>query len=200
MPRLYKGIGVGTFLHSLHKTANLTQVGIPVHSPSLGYGLPAMIDHIGGNTVSPFISLTRSYGVAYNYAIDYSRMVPTAADPAFVVAIDVEYMVARRVGLAFMDPVAEIAKQVDDPLGVSTYHHDGEMDFILGVANPTAMSHARTKPVIQPPGNTTPFSPARLSPELQAIVRALRDAEILVHGGTIPGGPNGFVARVFSVP
>lgn len=196
MPRLYKGVGVGTFLHGLHKGADLQKTGIASQSPNLSYGHAAMIDHIAGNTDSPFISVTRSYGIAYNYAIDFSRAVPTATDPAFIVAIDVDYPTARRHGLAFMDPVAEIAKIVNDPLAVGSYQHDGEMNFILGVANPSKMSAFRTKPTVHPPGNTTPPAPARLSPELQAIVRALRDAEIVVHGGTIPPS---CIARVYNV-
>jgi len=155
-----------------------------------------MIDHIGGNTDSPFISLTRSYGVAYDYAIDFSRAVPTAADPAYVVAIDIEYADAQGAGLAFMDPVVEIARYANDPLGPNSYHHDGEMDFILGVTNPSTMSHFRTKAALFPPGNTTPPTPARLTPELRAMIRALRDAEIIVHGGTIPGR---YVTRIYDI-
>jgi hypothetical protein len=196
MPRLYKGIGVGTFLHDLHRKADLRQTGIPAHSPHKGYGHAAMISHVSGDTESPFVSLTRSFGVAYNYAIDYSRAVPTTNDPAFVCAIDVEYADLRGTPLTFMDPMVEIAKQINDPLGLTSYHHDGEMDFILGVANPSAMSHFRIKNAMRPPRDTTPAGPPHLSAAFQALVRALRDSEIIAHGDTIPGR---FIAQIYDV-
>jgi hypothetical protein len=73
-----------------------------------------------------------------------------------------------------MDPVAEIAKQINDPLGINSYHHDGEMDFILGVANPTAMAHIKTKNALRPPRSTI-SAPAHASAPFEALVRALRD-------------------------
>ena len=76
-----------------------------------------------------------------------------------------------------------------DPLAQASYHHDGDMNFLLGVINPIAMSGYLNTPIRQPGQSAgtaggTP-RPANMSLELEALVRALRDAEVMAVG-TIP--------------
>jgi hypothetical protein len=63
----------------------------------------------------------------------------------------------------------------------SHYQHDGEPDFLIGVVNPSKYRTTLTKLVKTPMRGATP-RPARLSEELETIVRALRDAELLAVG------------------
>ena len=58
----------------------------------------------------------------------------------------------------------------------------GVPDFLIGVLNPGSMGHFLNQLAMQPPTSEgTPRTP-NLTIELETLVRALRDAEILVHG------------------
>jgi hypothetical protein len=190
MTVLYKGVGVGTYLHSL----DLRAVGINAQMPALPYSAAAIMQHIArGTTASPCISLTRSYGVAEEYAVDASRASPTAANPAFVYEIDIPDPAPR--GITVIDPVAEVALGNNNPLVSPSYHHDGNMDFLLGVVDPVGMNaHLNTR--IRTPRGTAPTPrPANLTIQLETFVRALRDAEVLVVGSI----PNNYVLRRYDV-
>jgi hypothetical protein len=91
-----------------------------------------------------------------------------------------------------LDPIAEIAAYVNSPLAPSSYHHDGDMNFLLGIVSPITMQNHLVAHAPQPTGTTMPPRPPRLTDELLAIVRALRDAEVIVLG-SIP--PHCVVAR-----
>ncbi len=180
MAIFYRGSGVGTYWH-LHD-ARLS--GFTAHLPGAHRALAALINHVkNGTTSSPFISMTRSYSVAWSYAIFSGRAVPTAAAPAYVYEIDIAD--PPPVGLAILDPLSEIAAAVPSPLHSASYQHDGLPDFLMGVLDPATMGHHLTTPIKHPPpGGATPRA-ANLTPELETLVRALRDAEILAVG-TIP--------------
>jgi hypothetical protein len=177
MPRFFKGVGVGTHLHQF----DLRAIGINARMPALPNDLNAVMHHIArGTTTSPCISLTRSYGVAEEYAIDASRAPPTAATPAFVYEIDIPDPAPR--GMLVIDPVVEVASGNSNPLISPSYHHDGSMDFLLGVVDPAAMVHHLGTHIRTPQGSAPGLRPANLSLELETLVRALRDAEVLVVG------------------
>jgi hypothetical protein len=133
-----------------------------------------------GTTTSPCISLTRSYGVAEDYAIDASRILPTATTPAFVYEIDIPNPAPT--GMTVIDPVAEVAASHNNPLASLSYHHDGDMAFLLGIVDPGGMVTHLTTPIRAPRGSTATPRPANLSLQLETFVCALRDAEILVVG------------------
>jgi len=180
MPRFYKGVGVGTHLHQF----DLRAVGINARMPALPFNLNSVMHHIArGTTTSPCISLTRSYGVAEEYAIDASRATPTATIPAFVYEIDIPDPAPR--GMLVVDPIVEVGSGINNPLASPSYHHDGDMDFLLGVVDPTGMVHHLGAYIRTPQGTTPAVRSANLSLELETLVRALRDAEVLVIG-TIP--------------
>jgi hypothetical protein len=86
MAKFYKGVGVGTFLHP----KDLRIVGLAPHNPGGTYDVDAIMRHVAhGTTISPCISLTRSYGVAYDYAVNGGRAFPDASNPAYVYEIDI---------------------------------------------------------------------------------------------------------------
>jgi hypothetical protein len=128
-------------------------------------------------TTSPYISLTRSYGVAFDYAIS-GRMAPTATNPAFVYEIDIPD--PPPTGMTVIDPVAAVAAAHSNPLISLSYHHNGDSQFLLGVVDPVKMAAERMAPIRVPPGSTATPGPANLTLPLETFVRALRDAEVLI--------------------
>jgi len=176
--RFYRAIGVGTFHHG--NGTDLRTTGISPRRPGGQYNASGVIQHIArGATNSPCISLTKSYGVAEDYARNASRAIPTSSNPAYVYEIDISD--PPPTGVVVVDPVFFIASHVPNPLVSPSYHHDGNQSFLLGVVNPAA-AHPSASSVVFPPGlGGTPRSP-NLTIELEAMVRALRDAEVLVVG------------------
>jgi hypothetical protein len=179
MALFYKGVGVGTHLHLNDPRLG----GMSPRSPSLQYNAGVAMRHIArATTTSPCVSLTRS-GVAEMYAREASLTFPTAAAPAYVYEVDIPDPVPS--GLTLIDPVQAIAATLPTPVTSLSYFHDGDKDFILGVASPTLMATHLNAPIRQPPGSGGTPRPAILTLELEALVRALRDAEVLVLG-TVP--------------
>jgi hypothetical protein len=78
--------------------------------------------------------------------------------------------------------VIEVAAQNANPLISISYHHDGDMNFLLGVADPTRMAAHLTAPAKHPGGRGGAPRAPNLTIELETFVRALRDAEVLVLG------------------
>lgn len=179
MSLFYRGAGVGTHWHA--NDARLS--GFTPHSPGIPPSPSRLMMHVARATVStPYVSLTRSYGVAANYAIYFGRVAPSATNPAYV--YEVEFLDPVPTGLQLLDPVKETAAALAGPL-TAAYQHDGEQSFLLGVVSPVLMTSYLTAPYLQPPpGGGTP-RPPNLSLDLETLVRALRDAETLAIG-TIP--------------
>jgi hypothetical protein len=172
--RIYKGVGVGTFNHK----TDFRKVGIEPRSPSpRRASVHDVCQHVArGTTTSPFISFSRSYGVAYNYALNYSIMEPSISSPAFVY----EIAIPDGARVEIIDPVLLVASQQNGPLGSPSYHHDGEQGFLKYVLDPTERLYGAPM-ALRPPGMGAPAA-ARLEIELETISFALRDAEILVEG------------------
>jgi hypothetical protein len=181
MPRFYKGVGVGTYLHGI----DLQVRGIAPRAPGTPYSVDAVMEHIArATTVSPCISLTRSYGVAEDYARHASRLFPTASSPAFVYEIDISDPPPS--GVSVIDPVFEVMRPFSSPLGILSYHHDGDMNFLLGVVDPVHMGSYVSSPIRTPPGSVPTPRAANLTIVLEAVVRSLRDSEVIVVG-SLPG-------------
>lgn len=66
-------------------------------------------------TDSPYVSLSRSYGVALDYALAAGRALPTPAVPAYVYEIELDDPLPT--GLVLLDPIQEVAKGVPSPWG-----------------------------------------------------------------------------------
>jgi len=172
--RFYRGVGVGTYHHSI----DLRVTGISPANPGAQYNPTTVMHHIArGAVTSPFISLTRSYGVAEDYARNRSRTAPTRTNPAHVYEIDIPD--PPPAGVLIIDPLYVVAAQHQNPLASISYHHDGNQDFLVGVVNP---SMGRPTKVRFPPNMTgAPRSP-NLTIELETMAYVLRDAELLVVG------------------
>lgn len=180
MPLFYRGAGPGTYWHT--NDARLT--GFTAQFPGMARGINQLRLHIARGTVaSPYISLTRSYAVAWDYAVSTGKttVVATAANPGFVYEIEIDKPAPR--GLVLIDPTKEVADALPKPLdSVPPYQHDGGPEFLLGVVDPVGMPAHLTAPYLQPPPGGGTARPPNLSIDLETLVRALRDAEILALG------------------
>ena len=177
MAIFYRGAGINTYWY----LNDPREQGFIARSPRMAPTTTRQMLHIARSTVnSPFISLTRSYAVAWRYAMVSSERVPTLRDPASVHEIEIQEPLPP--GLQLLDPVKEVAYILPAPTSSGPpYQHDGLPDFLLGIVDPGNMGHFLIQQAMQPPSSEgTPRSP-NLTIELETLVRALRDAEILAH-------------------
>ena len=178
MAIFYRGSGIGTYWHINDPIEN----GFAARAPGMTSTINRLMFHIARSTVnSPYISITRSYAVAWRYAMSSSVRVPTVNEPAYVHEIEIQEPLSQN--LELLDPVKEVAKALPSPTSIGPpYQHDGFPDFLLGIVDPRNMGHFLEKHSMQPPSSEgTPRTP-NLTIELETLVRALRDAEILAHG------------------
>ena len=182
MATFYKGAGIGTRWH-IHDSR---LVGFTARAPEAAPTTAALIDHIAAGTVnSPYISLTRSYAVAWDYAMRGGTDIPTLDKPGYVYEIEIGNPLPS--GLKPLDPVKEVALSLQAPIdtdaqeGLPFYQHNGLPTFLLGVVDPISMLHFQVGRQPQPPGPGVPCDP-NLTPPLKTLVNTLRDAEILFHG------------------
>lgn len=180
MPLFYRGAGPGTYWHK--NDARLT--GFTAQSPGMARGINQLRLHIARGTVSsPFISVTRSYEVAWHYAVFSGKTVAvaTVANPGYVYEIEINKPAPR--GVVLLDPIKEVADEVPNPLDPGPpYQHDGGPDFLLGVVSPTSMPACLAAPYLQPPPGGGAVRPPNLTIDMETLVRALRDAEMLAVG------------------
>jgi len=176
MATFYKGVGPGTFLYA----QDFRLTGLAPHAPGSLSRISSLMSHIThGTTMSGYISLTKSYGVARAYAFA-GRIPPSATSPGFVYEIEIND--PPPAGLTLVDPICEIGSANVNPGLRHTYHHDGDQSLLLGIADPIGMAHHLGQMTIDPPNSgRTPRHPT-ISIEMEAMVRALRDAEVLVAG------------------
>lgn len=186
MATFYKGAGIGTHWH----IQDSRQVGFTARSPETASTTAALIDHISVGTInSPYVSLTRSYAVAWDYAMRGGTDIPTSTNPGYVYEIEIDIPLPS--GIELLDPIKEVGSKLPIPNdadfegGYPFYQHNGLPTFLLGVVSPGDMSHFQVGRLPQPPGPGVPCLP-NLTPQLETLVNALRDAEILLHGHVPP--------------
>ena len=162
MATFYKGAGIGTHWH----TRDSRRVGFTAQSPLTNPETEVIIDHIATSTAnSPYISLTRSYAVAWHYAVFSSKREPGPGKPAYIYEIEIDDSLPH--GLNLLDPVKEVVHILPQPLrGIIDLEY---MENLLGGQAP------------QPPSPRSDFSPS-VELQLIALTFAQRDAEVLVHG------------------
>lgn len=112
------------------------------------------------------------------------RATATAANPGYVYELVINNPVPN--GMSIIDPLLEVGKANPTALAAQSYHHDGDPNFLLGVVDPVNMTHYLLGFAPTPPGSGATARPPILSNDLEALVRILRDAEVLVSGN-IPG-------------
>ena len=162
MATFYKGAGVGTHWHA----NDSRQVGFTARSPETAPATDALIDHIATSTVnSPYISLTRSYAVAWHYAVFSSKREPTSGNPAYIYEIEIDNSLPH--GLNLLDPVKEVVHILPQ--------------LLRGVVDLEYMENLLTGQTSQSSNPSGEFSP-NVELQLIALTFAQRDAEVLVHG------------------
>lgn len=178
MAIFYRGAGIGTYWY--HNDP--VRQGFIARAPGMEPTTSRLMLHIARNTVnSPFISMTRSYGVAWHYAMSSSTRIPTPSDPAYVHEIEIQEPLPP--GLHLLDPVKEVANMLPDPTSPGPpYQHDGLPDFLIGIVDPGNMGHFLRQSSLQLPRSEGTQRSPNLTIELETLVRALRDSEILAHG------------------
>jgi hypothetical protein len=105
---------------------------------------------------------------------------PTEKNPAYVYEIEIEEEDGH--GTRLLDSVVEIAAALGSPYDPRSYQHDGDASFLLGIVDPVGHQKELRQTVrFAPPGGGT-GRPPLLHIELETLVRALRDAEVLAFG------------------
>jgi hypothetical protein len=79
-----------------------------------------------------------------------------------------------------------VADKNKDPIVPLAYQHNGNQVYILSVVDPARFPSLLLGPAPLPPGSAAVPAPPYCSDDFQALVRALRDAEVIVSGN-IPG-------------
>lgn len=178
MPLFWRGAPIGSYWHITD--ARLS--GFTAHSPGITPSIDRMIQHISqGTAISPFISLSRSYAVAWSYAVILSGTKASVSQPAYVYEVELSNPLPR--GLELVDPINDISTDRSDPLRGCPYHHNGLPSFLLGVVDSAMKNHLYVNPPCPPVGGSTVSSDfPTVSEELRTLVRALRDSEILAIG------------------
>ena len=136
MPIFYRGAGIGTYWY--HNDP--VKQGFIARAPGMESTTNRLMLHIARSTInSPFISMTRSYGVAWHYAMSSSERAPTLSDPAYVHEIEIQEPLPPN--LQLLDPVQEVTRTLPSPTSPGPpYQHDGLPDFLIGNVYPNAQS------------------------------------------------------------
>ena len=125
MTIFYRGAGVGTYWH----TNDPRLSGLTPTAPGILNTADRIIQHVyNGLTHSPYVSLSLSYPVALNYALEMGTSQPTIHNPAYVWEVEID---ASR-GVHLIDPVKEIALGAPTPLDPNPYQHNGNQNVLLG--------------------------------------------------------------------
>ena len=170
MPIFYRGAGPGSYWHK-----NDARYGFRPHSPAASHGPDRIALHVArGTTTTPYVSVTRSYGVAKQYALLRSGR----RKSGWVYEIQIDLPMSN---IEIIDPVKAIASQLPDAFA-PPYQYDGFPDFLHGVVSPLEYRQQLERHYPQPPPAQGTSRPANLTIELETLVRALRDAELLVLG------------------
>lgn len=175
MATFFKGVGSDTYWAK----TDATRTGFSPRNSGIEPDYRAVIDHIRGNTVGPFISLTRSYEVARDYALYFSISNPGVSNPAYVYELEIPDNNLPE-NLTLVDPIQLIGKTLPSPTQQFSYQHNGGQDVILGLANQRRFGHILKRNVIEKNGYSS--SPPNISQEIRCLVASIRDSEILACG------------------
>lgn len=162
MPTFYKGAGVGTHWH----VNDSRRIGFSARSPQTAPTTDSLIDHIATSTFnSPYISLTRSYAVAWHYAVFSGKEDPAPSTPAYIYEIEIDDSLPH--GIDLLDPVKEVVHNLPQPL--------------RGIVDLEYMENLLRGQTTQLSNPGVGFSP-NVELQLIALTFAQRDAEVLAHG------------------
>ena len=175
MALFYRGAGIGSYWFL--NDARIS--GFVPFSPGATPSLDGIMYHISrGSTQSPYVSFSRSFGIARAYGLTGKGGFATAARPGYVYEMEISDDSICKL----IDPVVEVAASLNRPWDNVSYQHDGAQNFLLGVVDPISMLNHLHAAVIFPPGSAGTSRQANLSIQVETLVRALRDSEILALG------------------
>ena len=159
MAIFYRGAGINTYWY----LNDPMEQGFIARAPGMTPTTTRQMLHIARSTVnSPFVSITRSYGVAWHYAMLSSGRVPTPEDPAYVHEIEIQEPLPP--GVHLVDPVKDVAQMLPSPTNPGPpYQHDGLPNFLLGIVEPGRMANYLTQYAKQPPSSEGTPSPTELN-------------------------------------
>ncbi len=172
----YRGAPVSTYWHKYD--ARIRGFS-PVEPLSTKSTVDRVMNHITESiTHSPFISFTKSFGIAREYA---TRKIASPTKPGFVYEIDLPDPLPKSVEIIFPIKMM-ICNELNRTLDVD-YHYEGDSRLLIGIIDPR---NYRNLLNLQ---RKLPFDgPERLgsvvttTKKLKTIVFCLRDAEVLVKG------------------
>jgi hypothetical protein len=171
MAVFYKGVGFGRH----YRDRDARREGIEYRAPMRALSGDPRVRHIvEGTAGTPYVSLTRPYSVA----LAYTRMGKRMASETFPAVVDEVTVDVSDPAIQIVDPVLEIARLWDKE---PSYQHNGLPYTLMGIVDP-AHAHWLQYPVFTPPPGGAPRQGPQVSRELTAMVRALRDSEILAVG------------------
>ena len=164
VPTLYKGAGPGTYWHRNDARTS----GFPLPSKKQPTS-NAVVTHITSYSFpSCYLSFSLSFAIARElYAMSGPGGPASKSSPGYVYEIDLSQVSET---IPVVNPLEELCK-----LGL-IHRHNGDGDMILAVAG--SSHHTLSKRVAASGGRHV--SP-NMSPELQALVYAVLDAEVLAR-------------------
>lgn len=144
MALFYRGAGIGSHWH----TTDARISGFTPHKPGETPSTTRIVNHIArASTTSPYVSFSRSFGIARAYGLIGPAGFASAARPGYVYEIEVS---DDKVCM-MIDPVKNVAGTLGEPWENHTYQHDGTQRFLLGVVDPISMLAALQEPCVFPP-------------------------------------------------
>ena len=183
MPLLFRGVAFGSHWQIHDATAS----GFTPHIRGTPHSINMMMMHIVGATpVSPYMSLTSSYAVAYSYAAGVTAStgtvhLPTPANPGYVYFIDIpDPLPPHAPHVQLFDPVKEIGAMAPLPPTQVPYQHEGKPEYLLGIVDPRRF-HRYMRSYRLGAGGQVTSRPDTPSQHLLTLVCALRDAELLAY-------------------
>jgi hypothetical protein len=174
MARYFKGAALGSHWHL--NDARLS--GFTAINVANSHSGAAIINHIvHGTSNSPYVSITKSWMMALQYARQ-SRLPDVAATanlPAYIYEIDF-----TDTTVSLYDAIVEIGKTLPTPHLQIGYAHNGDSRLIAAILNGKLANYLKRAKLTGPPNNNNAAVAPVVSDELRALLLTLRDAEVLV--------------------
>ena len=174
----FRGAPRGSYWHS----NDARKTGFSARSPLSPPTVFRLINSISQGTYeSPYISLTRSYGIAREYSLVGPSGISTKKSPGYVYEITIDK--SNTIDINLVDPIKEIARILPSPYSHDSYQHNGSSEYMNYIVQPYA--YEPESYIVQPDG-TVSIKPDEPHIFLTTMVRALRDAEISAYRSLHP--------------
>lgn len=171
LPYLYKGAGPGTHWHQTD--ARLQGFRAPRAATGT---LNFLLSHITAySQASPYTSFSTSFAIARSYALAGPKGAATKANPGHVYVVDLQQL-PPGAHVKVVDPLAEVIGALNGSLA---HDHNGDVGLMAQLAMGLPL-------LATTPGRFNKAAPLRVTHQLQVLINAMRDAELLVEGMLAP--------------